>query len=245
MEIVSNLEKSCITKDSNKELSWTFYPGSPVVNVYIICFVTVLLDIAFVISLHLCLSLYFLKYLRLFISFLKYSSLPFSLLLEHKLGTCWSSYLSAWFSLSVVIPIIRLLVPHFRYFLQNNLLDLTFSLCCYCLVTQSWLTLILIPWTVAHQAPLSTGFSRFNTVVGCHFLLQEIFLTQESTHRSCTAGGFFPTEPWGKPSTFLYRSINLLFNSLVEFLKSMNVSFLEFYFFLVFPSTLYFWIFHL
>ena len=39
-------------------------------NVYIICFVTVLLDIAFVLSLHLCLSLYCLKYFRLFIIFL-------------------------------------------------------------------------------------------------------------------------------------------------------------------------------
>ena len=28
------------------------------------------------------------------------------------------------------------------------------------------------PWTVAPQAPLSTGFSRQNIGVGCHFLLQ-------------------------------------------------------------------------
>ena len=27
-------------------------------------------------------------------------------------------------------------------------------------------------WTAAHQAPLSTGFSRLNTGVHCHFLLQ-------------------------------------------------------------------------
>ena len=27
------------------------------------------------------------------------------------------------------------------------------------------------PWTVAHQAPLSMGFSRQNTGVGCHALL--------------------------------------------------------------------------
>ena len=27
------------------------------------------------------------------------------------------------------------------------------------------------PWTVAHQAPLSMGFSRKNIGVGCHFLL--------------------------------------------------------------------------
>ena len=33
-------------------------------------------------------------------------------------------------------------------------------------------------WTVASQAPLSMGFFGKNTGVGCHFLLQEIFLTQ-------------------------------------------------------------------
>lgn len=30
------------------------------------------------------------------------------------------------------------------------------------------------PWTVAHQLPLSTGFSRKNSGVGCHVLLQNI-----------------------------------------------------------------------
>ena len=33
-------------------------------------------------------------------------------------------------------------------------------------------------WTVACQAPLSTGFSSKNTGVGCHVLLQGIFLIQ-------------------------------------------------------------------
>ena len=35
-----------------------------------------------------------------------------------------------------------------------------------------------IPWTIASQALLSMRFSRQDTVVGCHFLLQGIFLTQ-------------------------------------------------------------------
>ena len=34
------------------------------------------------------------------------------------------------------------------------------------------------PWIVVPQAPLSMGFSRQDTGVGCHFLLQGIFLTQ-------------------------------------------------------------------
>ena len=33
-------------------------------------------------------------------------------------------------------------------------------------------------WTVANQAPLSMGLSRQDTGVGCHALLQGIFLTQ-------------------------------------------------------------------
>ena len=36
------------------------------------------------------------------------------------------------------------------------------------------------PWTVAHQAPLSMEFSKKDTGVGYHFLLQRIFPTQGS-----------------------------------------------------------------
>ena len=37
------------------------------------------------------------------------------------------------------------------------------------------------PWTVADHVPLSMGFPRQNTGVGCQILLQGIFLTQGST----------------------------------------------------------------
>ena len=40
--------------------------------------------------------------------------------------------------------------------------------------------LFMTPWTIACQAPLSMGFSRQDTGVGYHFLLQGIFLTQGS-----------------------------------------------------------------
>ena len=40
--------------------------------------------------------------------------------------------------------------------------------------------LFATPWTVAHQAPLSMGFTRQDTGVGFHALLQEIFPTQGS-----------------------------------------------------------------
>ena len=35
----------------------------------------------------------------------------------------------------------------------------------------------MTPWTIACQAPLSMGFPRQGSGVGCHFLLQGIFLT--------------------------------------------------------------------
>ena len=37
------------------------------------------------------------------------------------------------------------------------------------------------PWTVTRQVPLSMDFTGKNTGVGCHALLQGIFLTQGST----------------------------------------------------------------
>ena len=43
---------------------------------------------------------------------------------------------------------------------------------------QSCLTLC-DPWTIAHQPPLSIGFSSKNTGVGCHILLQRLFPNQE------------------------------------------------------------------
>ena len=61
-------------------------------------------------------------------------------------------------------------------------------------------------WTVAHQAPLSMGFSRQEYQRGCHALLQGIFLTQGSNLMSpALAGGFFTTSAtW---EALLYRSV--------------------------------------
>ena len=49
-----------------------------------------------------------------------------------------------------------------------------------CSVASVCVQLFSTPWTVARQAPLSMGFSRQEYWVGCHALLQGIFLTQES-----------------------------------------------------------------
>ena len=42
----------------------------------------------------------------------------------------------------------------------------------------SRIQLFVTPWTVAYQALPFMGFSSKNTGVGCHFLLQETFMTQ-------------------------------------------------------------------
>ena len=44
----------------------------------------------------------------------------------------------------------------------------------------SCVQLFVTPWTVAHQAPLSMGFSRQEYWSMCHFLLQGVFPTQGS-----------------------------------------------------------------
>ena len=45
--------------------------------------------------------------------------------------------------------------------------------------------LFATPWTIAHQAPLPMDFPGKTSRVGCHFLLQEIFLTEGSNPVSC------------------------------------------------------------
>ena len=51
---------------------------------------------------------------------------------------------------------------------------------CVCIQLLSWVWLFATPWTEACQAPLSMGFSRQKYWMGCHFLLQGIFLIQGS-----------------------------------------------------------------
>ena len=59
-------------------------------------------------------------------------------------------------------------------FSQQAMTGSTVCVFCVCLVSSNSET----PWTVAYQAPLSIVFPGKNTGVGCHFLLQGIFLTQ-------------------------------------------------------------------
>ena len=74
-----------------------------------------------------------------------------------------------------------------------------FWLLCYWLVTKSCPTLA-IPWTVATRLLCPWNSPGKNTEVGCHFLLQGIFLTQESNPSLLHCRQILlPTELWGKP----------------------------------------------
>jgi len=75
--------------------------------------------------------------------------------------------------------------------------------CAHALSCFSCVWLFGTPWTIARQAPLSMGFSKQNTGVGCRALLQEIFLIQGSNLRLLCLlhwqAGSLPLAPLGKP----------------------------------------------
>ena len=71
------------------------------------------------------------------------------------------------------------------------------------------------PWTVAHQAPRSMGFSREEYWSGCHFLLQGIFTTQGSNLRLLCLlhwqTGSLPLMLPGKPvEMYYFKKFSLL-----------------------------------
>ena len=60
--------------------------------------------------------------------------------------------------------------------------------------------LFAIPWTVAHQAPLSMGFPRQEDWNGLQFLSQgDLFYSGIEPVFPALAGGFLTSEPPGKP----------------------------------------------
>ena len=64
------------------------------------------------------------------------------------------------------------------------------------------------PWTVAHQAPLPWGFPGKNTGVGCHFLLQGIFPSQELNPSPALQEDSLPLSHEGSP-IYLYMAIRV------------------------------------
>ena len=67
------------------------------------------------------------------------------------------------------------------------------------------------PWTIAHQAPLSMGFPRQEYWSELSFLLPGDLLNPGTEPASpALAGGFFTTEPPGKPTLPLTSCITRL-----------------------------------
>ena len=70
------------------------------------------------------------------------------------------------------------------------------------------------PWTLARQTPLSVEFSSRNTGVGCHFLLEGIFLTQGSNpYLLCFLhwqSDSLPIAPLGKPPGNVQGGLKIL-----------------------------------
>ena len=66
------------------------------------------------------------------------------------------------------------------------------------------------PWTVAHQSPLSMGFLRQEYWSGLLFPSPEDFPNPGIEPMSpALAGGFFTTEPPGKPHGLQYSKLNI------------------------------------
>ena len=89
-----------------------------------------------------------------------------------------------------------------------------------CALSRVWL--FATPWTGAHQAPLSMGFSRQDNWSGCHFLLQRVFPTQgPCPHPLCALhwqADSLPRshlDPTGPASSWLVHSVHLDSRSLV------------------------------
>ena len=68
------------------------------------------------------------------------------------------------------------------------------------------------PWTVARQAPLSVRFPRQESWGGLPFPSPGDLLDPETEpESSALAGGFFTTEPPGKPARTLVPTLYMLY----------------------------------
>ena len=83
---------------------------------------------------------------------------------------------------------------------------------------------VVTPWTIAHQAPLSLGFSRQEY---CHGLpipppgdLPDPGIEPKSPASPAMAGGFFTTEPPGSPKLNMHRVPYIAVESFSECLLS-------------------------
>ena len=89
---------------------------------------------------------------------------------------------------------------------------------CVCAQLFSRVSLFVTPWTVAHQTPLSMGFSRQEYWSGLPFPaprdLPDPGIKRMSLVSPVLAGGFFTTVPPGKPLDVVLASKGTTLNSL-------------------------------
>ena len=97
------------------------------------------------------------------------------------------------------------MLSHFNVYCTATLnMDFThcISMCLCVLCRFSCVQHFVTLWTIAHQAPLSMGFSNNSTRVRCHFLLHGIFQDIEPAFlmSPALAGAFLTTTtPWEAP----------------------------------------------
>ena len=114
---------------------------------------------------------------------------------------------------------------------------------CVCAQSLSHVQFFATLWTVAHQTPLFMGFfSGKNTGVGCHLLLQVIFLTQESNpcflHLLHWQADSLPLHHLGSPWATYYIKISFSdsLGFLVHYMSSLKSKWLaQLYFVFVNP----------
>ena len=79
---------------------------------------------------------------------------------------------------------------------------------CVCVCVLSYVQLFATPWTVTSQAPLSWNFPGEHTGAGCHFPLQDPFLTWGLNPRLLHwQANSLPLGPPGKPKLFMHNPI--------------------------------------
>ena len=102
---------------------------------------------------------------------------------------------------------------------------------CVCwLLSHVWV--FVTPWIVAFQTALSLEFSRQETGVGCHFLLQGIFQTKDWTQVSTLQADSLPLSHQGSPNFSPTNRLFFLWVYLTSQPQTHHVS-LHFFFFLV------------
>ena len=133
---------------------------------------------------HLCNDSLVLFYCKILFCGFCYRNIP--LFIHSTIGECWIA------SIYLIVMLLNILSDVFEWMYVCTYLRcvlrrilgsysmypralLWWACVCVCAQSLSRLQLFATPWTVAHQAPLSMGFSRQEYWSGCRFLLQRIF----------------------------------------------------------------------